>query len=37
MKHHLNTGTYHSQKADSNSDKRVLDNLRFLIKNKNLH
>ena len=27
MKHHPNTCTYHSQKADSNSDKRVLDNI----------
>ena len=30
MKHHLNTSTY--QKLDSNSDKRVFNNLRFLRK-----
>ena len=30
MKHHLNTGTY--QKADSNIDKRVFNNLKLLIK-----
>ena len=30
MKHHLNTSTY--QKVDSNSDKRVFNNLKFLIK-----
>ena len=30
MKHHLNTSTY--QKVDSNSDKRVFNNLKLLIK-----
>ena len=30
MKHHLDTSTY--QKVDSNSDKRVFSNLKFLIK-----
>ena len=30
MKHHLNTSTY--QKVDSNSDERVFNNLKFLIK-----
>ena len=30
MKHHLNTSTY--QKVDSNSEKRVFNNLKFLIK-----
>ena len=30
MKHHLNTGTY--QKVDSNSDKRVFNNRKLLIK-----
>ena len=34
MKHHLDTSTY--QKVDSNSDKRVFSNLKFLIKNMNL-
>ena len=31
MKHHLNTSTY--QKVDSNSNKPVFNNLKFLIKN----
>ena len=30
MKHHLNTSTY--QKVDSNSDKKVFNNLKFVIK-----
>ena len=30
MKHHLNTSTH--QKVDSNIDKRVFNNLKFLIK-----
>ena len=34
MKHHVNTKTY--QIVDSNSDKRVFNNLKFLTKNTNL-
>ena len=30
IKHHISTGTY--QKVDSNSDKRVFNNLKLLIK-----
>ena len=30
MKHHLNTSTY--KKVDSDSDKRIFNNLKFLIK-----
>ena len=34
MKHHLNTSTY--QKIDSNSNKRIFNNLKFLVKTTNL-
>ena len=34
MKHHLNTSTY--QKIDSNRNKRIFNNLKFLVKTTNL-
>ena len=34
MKHHLNTSTY--QKIDSNSNKRIFNNRKFLVKTTNL-
>ena len=34
MKHHLNTSTY--QKIDSNSNKRIFNNHKFLVKTTNL-
>ena len=34
MKHHLSTSAY--QEVDSNSDKRVFNNLKIIIKNTNL-